>query len=496
MFQVSGGGFPRESVVGRPKANAKCQDGGAERAVLAAILRHGADGFMEIEEIVGARDFYWPVNQRIFDILRHLVHERDARTFDEPTILAGAKAQGLGDFAGRAREQEYLASLFAEHVSLDNARSLATVVFKLSMARAAYYTTKAIQKSLEQMTGDEKITDILGLVENPIFDFTSKLTSTNETLVPLGHDFAAQMQTQMTHPVDVVGLPTCFPNWDKAIGGGQRRGTVNLLGARPKAGKSVFCLNVAYHMARAGIPVLLLDTELNRQTQMNRLAALASNVELNRIETGQFGSVPEEREAVLSVREQVESLPITYCSIAGQSLKCVLSLARRWLMKNVGLDDAGQAKPCLLVYDYIKLMNSDDIRSGMQEFQVLGFLLSELHNWALRWGLPIMATVQLNRDGVEKEGGQVIAGSDRILWLCSSFSILKRKLKEELAEDPPANGTHKLVVTDTRYGPAMEPTDYINLKSELKCARFVEGKTWSQELANSATGNTPIEETD
>ena len=39
-------------------------------------------------------------------------------------------------------------------------------------------------------------------------------------------------------------------------------------------------------------------------------------------------------------------------------------------------------------------------------------------------------------------------------------------------------------------------TDYINVKSELKCARFVEGKTWSQELANSATGNTPSEESD
>ena len=916
MPQVSGGGIPRESVVGRPKANAKCQDGGAERAVLAAILRHGADGFMEIEEIVGAKDFYWPVNQRIFNILRHLVHERDARTFDEPTILAGAKAQGMEDFAGRAREQEYLGSLFAEHVSLDNARSLATVVFKLSMARAAYYTTLAIQKSLGQMTGEEKITDILGLVENPIFDFTSKLTSTNETLVPLGLDFAKQMQTQMTHPVDVVGLPTCFPNWDKAIGGGQRRGTVNLVGSRPKRGKctssfrtailtnrgvlmpyemfdakanqkvtcsdlelldqhgqsrrashwwnnglsevvdietkqgtrlsvtpdhpvrvlapngciawrnagdlrvgdylvhrcgdrywgdrdvdpddayiigllvgdgsisnrmvemsscddecrdlfrafiqrrggtmgsdnprylrcnlsrvakgvaelgfyteqrfkifpkqirmaneravcqalsgyfdadgtvgrngitaytnsemlsiqlrallrnlgimtvtytlhdalpqwdctrpywatsiqgiesarvfrdligfriarkrkaleefcnrpvvarsggvvphlaeplrklktavlqrrgyflrgnvnlrvssnswirgakralrctvekllnefpeyrglpeyrhiqslidphllfepvkhlswskawtcdfyvpdghsfitngvishnSMFCLNVAYHAAKTDIPVLLLDTELNRQTQMNRLAALASNVELNRIETGQFGSVPEEREAVLSVREPIESLPITYCSIAGQSLRCVLSLARRWLMRNVGLDDAGQAKPCLLIYDYIKLMNADDLKGNISEFQILGFLLTELHNWALRWGLPILATVQLNRDGVEKEGGQVIAGSDRILWLCSSFTILKRKLKEELAEDPPAHGTHKLVVTDTRYGPAMEPTDYINVKSQLKCARFVEGKTWSQELANSATDNTPIEEPD
>jgi hypothetical protein len=90
----------------------------------------------------------------------------------------------------------------------------------------------------------------------------------------------------------------------------------------------------------------------------------------------------------------------------------------------------------------------------------------------LRWGSPILATVWLNRDGGEKDGWQVVAGSDRIPWLCSSFTILKWKLKEELAEDPPANGTHKLVITDTRCGPAMLLVDKVpSLPSATGCYR-------------------------
>jgi len=60
----------------------------------------------------------------------------------------------------------------------------------------------------------------------------------------------------------MAGIPTGFPRYDSCIGGGFRRGTVNVVGARPKVGKSTFCLNVAKNVSFAGIPVLYLDTEM------------------------------------------------------------------------------------------------------------------------------------------------------------------------------------------------------------------------------------------
>jgi hypothetical protein len=130
-------------------------------------------------------------------------------------------------------------------------------------------------------------------------------------------------------------------------------------------------------------------------------------------------------------------------------------------------------------------MDDNDLKHNLQETQLLGFLITKLHNFALKWKIPIFATVQLNRDGVDKEGGEVISASDRLLWLCSNFSILKDKTQEELAQDPPINGKKKLVVTDTRFGSGMDKGDYINIKDNLSIAKLEEGKTFSQYFASS-----------
>ena len=91
----------------------------------------------------------------------------------------------------------------------------------------------------------------------------------------------------------------------------------------------------------------------------------------------------------------------------------------------------------------------------------------------------MLATVQLNRDGVEKENSAVISGSDRVVWLCSNFTILKQKTSVELNEDPPSNGLKKLVVTDTRYGAGLETGEYINVIDALSIGKLTEGKLFS-----------------
>ena len=45
----------------------------------------------------------------------------------------------------------------------------------------------------------------------------------------------------------------------------------------------------------------------------------------------------------------------------------------------------------------------------------------------------------LFRDGITKESTDTASGSDRIVWLCSNFTIYKRKSDEEIAKDGPEN---------------------------------------------------------
>ena len=51
---------------------------------------------------------------------------------------------------------------------------------------------------------------------------------------------------------------------------------------------------------------------------------------------------------------------------------------RRWLYRHVGFDQSGQSNPCLIVFDYVKLMDDRSITRNVSEFQALGFLMTKI----------------------------------------------------------------------------------------------------------------------
>jgi hypothetical protein len=157
---------------------------------------------------------------------------------------------------------------------------------------------------------------------------------------------------------------------------------------------------------------------------------------------------------------------------------------KRWLVKEVGLNDDGTAKDCVIFYDYLKLMDTSGMSQDLKEYQVLGFMMTQLHNFAVKFKVPVVAFIQLNRDGITKESTDSASGSDRIIWLCSNFTIFKRKSDEEIAEDGVSNGNRKMVPLIARHGGGLDDNDYINCNMKGWCAKITEGKT-RLELVNN-----------
>ena len=104
-------------------------------------------------------------------------------------------------------------------------------------------------------------------------------------------------------------------------------------------------------------------------------------------------------------------------------------------------------------------------------------MMTTLHNFAHRYRVPISAFMQLNRDGIDKDDTSAASGSDRIIWLCSNFSLFKTKTPEEIAEDGEGSGNRKLKVIVARHGEGMETGDYVNCYMQGYCAKITEGKT-------------------
>lgn len=457
-------------------------DAPSERAILAGVCRYHAEGYYDVADLVDESSFTIPANSIIFTCLKKVMQDDDTRKIDVPSILSAAGELGFREFFGNAHEIEHLSSIMRFPITKDNIRKFAVKLRKLHIARQMYEQLELTKEKYTKIKGDEPISHILGIAEESIFDFMSALNDSDDSPKKVFEDAEERLNMLAENPVDQVGIPTGFDRYDFAIGGGLRPGTVNVIGARAKIGKSLLTENMGIYIAKeVGVPVLVMDTEMRREDQQDRGMAMISydkaKVEINEIETGRFvANSYKEAELRKAVKEH-KNIPYYHKNIGGRPFEDQLSIMRRWLAREVGIDDTGKAKPCVIIYDYLKLMESSEIRRDLSEFQALGFMMTALHNFTLKYNIPILCFIQLNRDGITKESTDTASGSDRIIWLCSNYTIYKPKSDEEIAKDGPENGNRKLVPVIARHGEGLDDKDYINVIMKGKYGKLIEGKT-------------------
>ena len=449
----------------------------SERAVLSGILQHGSDAFIDIDDIITVDTFTLEENQILYACVKKVLDNSD--TVDLPSILSAANDLGLDSWFENQISGSHIKAMSSVDIGLENVRHHAVKLKKLEIARQISLQAKQIITDISDVTGDETVDEIINVAEAPIFELSSSLNgSVEEKPLVLGDEVEDYIRHLEENPSDILGLSSGFAKYDAAIGGGFRRKCVDLIAARPKVGKSMLAGNVGLHIAGTlGIPVLYLDTEMSKEDHMNRLIAKNSGVNINDIAAGTFAKNSGTRERVRQAVEKLKDAPLSYIAIAGKPFEETLSIMRRWIIKNVGYDENGRVNDCMIIYDYLKLMTSDKINNNMQEFQVLGFQITERHNFCVKYDCPCLSFVQLNRDGITKESTDVVSGSDRLIWLCSSFSIFKRKSDEEIAEDQGESGNRKLIPIESRHGPGLEEYDYINIAMHGSTAEIIEKET-------------------
>ena len=461
-------------------------DPSAERAVLAGICNYGDVAYLEVADIVNESSFTIDSNQIIYKCVKHLCDSNSK--IDVASIYSVANELGIESILQKKDEAQHLRAIMDFPVSIDNVRKFAAKIRKLEITRLLRKQLELAKEKLLDVNGTEPVGSILGIAEDVIFNFTNLLNDNEEAPEHIANDLEEYIKELEENKVDQVGIPTGFPIYDQAIGGGLRKGTVNIIGARPKTGKTLLSDNMGYYIASNGIPVLNMDTEMAKEDHIHRVLAMMTETEINQIETGGFADNPDRANKIYKAVKDLKNTRLFYKTIAGKPFEDQLSIMKRWLVKEVGLNDDGTAKDCVIFYDYLKLMDTSGMSQDMKEYQVLGFMMTQLHNFAVKYKVPIVAFIQLNRDGITKESTDSASGSDRIIWLCSNFTIFKRKSDEEIAEDGPINGNRKLVPLIARHGGGLEDNDYINCSMKGWCAKITEGKT-RLELMNNTQKN-------
>lgn len=457
-----------------------------ERGVLSGICKYGREGYLEVSDLVKSTHFTIDLNAGLYSCLSH-IFEKDIDTkVDTHLILSAIKDLDLSKLF--EQDHNYINAVLNFNVELSNVRGYAKKMRKLAEAKKIAELHKETQDDLRGITGDESMSHIISVSENKILNYSNLLSSNNnEGMVHISTGLDDYLDSLRANPREIVGISTGYGRLDKAMGGGLRRKSVNIIAARPGIGKTLLADSVGLHASgKLHIPALELDTEMDLVGHWPRMLAAMTHVKIEDIETGRCFKNLQESRKIDKANKILKSIPFTYQNVSGMEFEEILSIARRWVMQKVGFNAHGVTNDCVFIYDYLKMMNSDALKGGhVKEHQELGFYISDLHDFTVKHDIPCLSFVQVNRDGISKETSDIIADSDRILRLASSVFLYKVKDPEEIAEDKPENGNRKMVHIKTRYGGGLDQNDYINFKHTKDIGKIEELNTRNQVSSGS-----------
>ena len=482
------------------------QDLIAERSVLAGVYTYGENAYIEVADVIQQPTaFVDDTNQALYKCFSHLIEAKGIKLLDQSSVLSAAHELGYSWLFEKPEQLSHVKTIFNSQIRLENVRLWASKIRKLQIARLLRQQLETAIFDVNKLTGAESVDAIMGIAENAVFDFGELINNGNSNdPVLIGVGLREYLRERARNPVDQIGISSGMKFYDHHIGGGFRRKTVSLIGARTGVGKSMLSDNIGLHISgELNIPVLYLDTEMNNEDHWHRLTANLSDVSMRRLETGKFGESRDEMLRAGVAIDKIETVPFHYLNISGTSFEETIAIMRRWINKHVGVDENGRRKDCLIIYDYIKSMSSEGISAALQEYQLLGFMMTGLHNFAVKYDIPILSLVQLNKDGIDKETTAVVSGSDRITWLATNLTIFKPKSDEEIAADGGEKyGTHKMAVIKARHGGGTPINDYINVIMTGDMARLIEAETHynlkkkREQLTNAPPPATPPEMVD
>ncbi len=458
---------------------------GAERAILSIVL-HQPELIFDIDDVIKEQDFTNVGARVIYGLIKDMVLADREGVVDYNTIISRAEEKGLTNFLKVTQNGQLLEALEQTKVNPDSLGNHVNAVKTATIKRETIQFLEGLKGDIEKFDGDAPL--LAAMVEDEVFKTMQRFDTGDDEFEKIEDNFAEVINT-FAETNDLIGLDVGMPRWQKDCGG-IRNGTVTGIFARAKAGKSQFAAHCGVEIAiKQRLPILYLDTELQLRMQQMRTAGILSGISYSRIESGAWKSEREEIDILKNCFDVVKDSPFYYKNISGRSYRHVIPVIRKWFYKYVG-KSIGDEPCCLVIYDYIKLMDMGDIKHAA-EYQVLGFLLSAIHDVAAQLNIPILALGQLNREALKVDNEATIAGSDRITHNVDSLTIMRAKKPEEIDADGAQRGNYIFKALLARNGPGHEYNDWVNVHFDKGGGQFKEDKR-NLEVIDAVQGMKPV----
>lgn len=380
----------------------------AEKSVLGAALL-SKDALADVIDAVTGDDFYDAAHKEIFNVMVELF--RNNVSVDIITVCDELKKrQSLEMVGGRV----YISTLSSEAPSMVNAAEYARIVAEKASMRRLIQTAEDIREKSYEESMDAS--EILDYAEKGIFEIAQKGQKSDYAPIKevLLENVSMIDRAIQTHG-QVIGLPTGFKRLDELTSGLQKSDLI-IIAARPAMGKTAFVLNIAQNAAvKSGASVLLFSLEMSKAQLGQRLLAMESRVEMQKLKTGNIERGDWDR-----INMALDSLSRTKIHIDDTPGISVLEMKNkcRRLKAEKGLD--------LVIIDYLQLMKAEGKNdSRQQEISTLSRYLKLL---AREMDCPVIVLSQLSRAPEQRqdhrpilsdlrESGSIEQDADMVMFL-------------------------------------------------------------------------------
>ena len=408
----------------------------AEQSVIGAMLMD-ADAIEVASEMLSEGDFY----ARQYGVLFAAITEmyRKGMAVDPVTLQTRLREKNLPP---EVYSSGMIIELLDRVPTSANIKTYAEIVAQKSLLRRMIRANEEIAGSCYEQK--DEIEDIMNLAEKKVFEISQKRGGSD--FVPIRQIVLNAMEKieAASHiKGNVTGLSTGFTDLDSRTAGFQPSDLI-LIAARPSMGKTALVLNIAQHLVmRENRCVAIFSLEMSKEQLTNRLFAMESHVEAQKIRTGdlteqEWGDLIESAGNIGESRLIIDDTP----AITVQEMR---SKCRKYKME-FGLE--------MIIIDYLQLM-SGSARSGESRQQEISEISRSLKALARELNVPVVSLSQLSR-AVEsrsdhrpmlsdlRESGAIEQDADVVMFIYRD---------DYYNQDSEKKGIAEIIIAKQRNGP-------------------------------------------
>ncbi len=407
----------------------------AERSVLGAMLMN-EDAIITALDMLTGEDFYQRQYGIMFDAIKEL-YDRNVAV-DAVTLTNKLKEK---DLPPETASLDYVREALGTVPISANAKHYAKIVRDKALLRRLIDTARAIEDDcfLEQ----EEVDEILDKTESSVFTVLQQKQDNNfKPIKEIVHETLRNIEKAAKTQSHVTGLATGFYDLDYKTTGMQPSDLI-LLAARPSMGKTSLALNIAMNMAlKQNIPVAVFSLEMSKEQLMNRLLAMDSQIDAQRLRTGQLKG--DEWDKLMTSGTQMQKASIVIDDTPGLTISQLRSKARKYKVE-FGIQ--------MIFIDYLQLMQGNGRTDNRQ--QEVSEISRSLKALARELNVPIMALSQLNRSPEQREDKRPILSDLRESGAIEQDAdvVMFIYRDEYYHKDSPDKDIAEVIVAKQRNGP-------------------------------------------